>query len=210
MELNPKITKVLNDLLAKKIIVDSQLTKYWTLMFWIESGLLPNITRPIEEELKLLNLNKLIRKTPNTTNPVSLVYPLFISTQEAVELDVKWSNKNVRAMIMERVDEYRNCFSKDGKGTRGLKSGVMGDRADIVKKLSKWFKETQFRYTWDDVITTAKVYVHSCQESNYKYLQSADYFVYKDGRSRLSSYIDEFKDKPVTEQSDIEIHNEFI
>lgn len=200
MVLNPELIAKLKELEFKGILVNR--TEWLTKLFLIEIG--ESVPKNV---IKKLTFTKLIQITPK--EPIKLLYPLFIEPNKAPKT-TELTTRNVKSLVEKRVDEYRACFSYQGKGKRGLRPGSLGDRNDIIKKLSKWFKDTKFQYSFDDVITTAKVYVHSCQSDSYKYLQAADYFIIKDGRSRLSSYIDEFKDKPVQDQSDIEIYNELI
>ncbi len=97
--------------------------------------------------------------------------------------------------IRDEIDIYRAVFSKNEKGLIGLIPGALGDRKEIVKKLNRWFKETKGEFTMSDVINTARYYVNDIVKSgNLKYLQSADFFIEKSGRSRLTSLILEGKD----------------
>jgi len=86
-------------------------------------------------------------------------------------------------VVEERVDEYRLLFKNTGI------PGKMGDRNACIKKLVK-FLEIRPQITMDEVIEVARYY---CQ--NYKqitnYLQQADYFIEKNGQSRLAALYDE-------------------
>jgi len=83
------------------------------------------------------------------------------------------------------VNEYRGLF-------KGLKPGSQGNLQSIKEKLTKWLKSNPDK-TKEDIIRATKLYIHSVD--NLKYLQQADYFIYKKDangiRSRLSDFIDE-------------------
>ena len=200
---------ILNPIVKQKCMKLAEPIRALTILFWIDTNIIDDITRPDKDELlRRLEFAQLIEKR---NGQYTLREPLYVPDEVAIVADnPTMTSRNARMLVMEKVDEYRACFSKDGKGNRGLRPGALGDKLDIIKKLVKWFKDTNFTYTMDDVINTAKVYVESCKEDRYRYLQSADYFISKDGRSRLSSYIDEFKDKPTTPNSDIESYNELV
>lgn len=79
---------------------------------------------------------------------------------------------------------------------KGLKAGSMGSPEAIVEKLNKWMMANP-QYTPEQIYKAADLYL-SKEGSNIKYLQRADYFVYKTENgitnSRLSAYIDEIDD----------------
>ena len=91
-----------------------------------------------------------------------------------------------------RVEAYRALFSKGGNGKVGLKTGGLGDKNFIEKKLKEWFKSNP-EYSMDDVLNATKYYVDKhISEGKVQYLMQADYFIKKDGRSQLSAMIDEY------------------
>lgn len=91
------------------------------------------------------------------------------------------------------VDAYRALFSKNGRGTEGLKPGVLGDKSFIQKKLKEWFK-LHPQSSMEDVLNATKYYVDTViSEGKVKYLIQADYFISKNGRSQLSAAVDEWK-----------------
>lgn len=104
-----------------------------------------------------------------------------------------------------KITEYRMCFAKSNS-SRGLKPGCLGDLTKVKKNLRKWLKENK-AYTIDDVINTAKQYVKLERDNGYKYLMAADYFIYKNTRSKLSSLIEEYKDLDVT---DLDYNHELV
>lgn len=108
------------------------------------------------------------------------------------------------------VEKYRNVFSVNEKGTKGLKPGSMGDSTAIYRKLKKWFKANK-KYTLEDVLNTARFYVDDLIRGNkLKYLQAADYFIMKNDTSRLSSLIDEGKSYKRNGSLDTNTYNELI
>lgn len=120
--------------------------------------------------------------------------PLYVSLEETTKEITTLNNKNIEAFIDEHVDEFRCLFTKDRQGVVGLRRGAMGDESSLKKKLVAWFKATKFKYSWQDVISTAKQYTDEfILQNNFTYLQAADYFVKKGDRSTLSANIDECK-----------------
>lgn len=95
--------------------------------------------------------------------------------------------KTERAILNEiDIDKYRSLW-------KGLKPGSMGSKQACKNKLIKWMKENP-EYSFNDIINAAKTYINSVD--NLRYLQNADYFIYKQDKSginssRLSSFIDE-------------------
>jgi len=114
----------------------------------------------------------------------------FISNNEPNVQHFKTENypvilKNSKESFDDFVNEYRGLF-------KGLKPGSQGNLQSIKEKLTKWLKSNPDK-TKEDIIRATKLYIHSVD--NLKYLQQADYFIYKKDangiRSRLSDFIDE-------------------
>jgi len=144
---------------------------------------------------------KLIQIDFSAEKMYSLQQPLYISDSDVdtkVVPTTAINRSNVNKFLKEHITEYRNIWSEKGEGVRALKTGAMGDKWSAIDKLAKWFKKTNFEYTWEEVLHAAKIYVDNEKLSGYKYLQAADYFVKKNDRSRLSSLIDDSKSKKVT------------
>jgi hypothetical protein len=128
-----------------------------------------------EEDLKLLDKARILKYDYDLDK--------YVLTKDKLAEDIR-----------DEIDIYRAVFSKGEKGLIGLVPGALGDRKEIVKKLNRWFKENK-DYSMSDVINTARYYVNDITKSgNLKYLQSADFFIDKSGRSRLTSLIQEGKD----------------
>lgn len=85
------------------------------------------------------------------------------------------------------VTTFRSLF-------KGLKPGSMGYAQGVKVKLDRFMKEHQT--TEEEILTATRAYLNSLE--SYKYLQQADYFIYKkEGNgaevSRLSAFIDEVR-----------------
>jgi hypothetical protein len=91
------------------------------------------------------------------------------------------------------IEEYRSLW-------RGLKVGSMGSFSSCRTKMQRWIHENP-TYPKEDIMKAAKTYLDSV--SNIYYLQQADNFIFKkegkDEQSRLSAFIEEVNDRPVTD-----------
>ena len=85
------------------------------------------------------------------------------------------NKKNIRKFVEKNLDEYRNLFSKEGKGNKALKAGTLGDPNATIERMCKWFIKTKFKYTWKEVLNTTRVYISQQADQNYIYLQRAHY-----------------------------------
>lgn len=109
-----------------------------------------------------------------------------VKTQSSVpKRIVKEIPKRVNIPEIDFTLEFRSLW-------KGLKVGSQGSPKACHDKLQRWMTENP-DYSKSDILKAAKMYIKSVD--NYKYLQSAEYFIYKkDGKeesSRLSSFIDE-------------------
>ena len=103
---------------------------------------------------------------------------------------IKKSKKQVTAEVTERISEYRSKW-------KGLKAGAMGGRKDCIQKLTRWMLENP-EYSFDQILNAADLYL-STEGMNTRYLQRADYFIFKQDvhkgeASRLSAFIDELEE----------------
>jgi hypothetical protein len=94
--------------------------------------------------------------------------------------------------IVTRIGEFRTKW-------KGLKAGSMGSAQSCRDKLTRWMEENP-EYTFDEILRAADHYLASLH-GDYRYLQRADYFIYKqennrEESSRLSAHIDEIDDSP--------------
>jgi hypothetical protein len=89
---------------------------------------------------KLIILGILRRKATSRVPKFELSEDLYADTSEIAKTKTHLNRTNIEGFLRDRVDEYRNLFSINGEGTKGLKLGAMGDRkATIRKNLKKWF-----------------------------------------------------------------------
>jgi hypothetical protein len=194
MMLNPLIESKLQELVENKAMLPDKLPTAIMVLFSYQQGIkLETITQEqINDITELLILAGLVTRDYES-DTVCLRERMFVSPEDVPEVG-EINSKNVDIIVKSRVKEFRSIFSVDEKGTTGLRVGSMGDENALIKKLIKWFKLEKFKYSWEDVLHAARFYVIECRKQNYKYLQSADYFVFKDGRSRLSSIIKDASD----------------
>lgn len=100
---------------------------------------------------------------------------------------IKKSQRAVSSEVEDRINEYRELF-------RGLKASSMGSPKSCKQKLTRWMKENP-DYTFDDILQAARLYIQSLN-GDYRYLQRADYFIFKQANnreedSRLSAFIED-------------------
>ncbi len=120
---------------------------------------------------------------------IKLIEFLTIEMNTSLEENVKTIKKSERIINndLERVDEFRFKW-------KGLKSGAMGSAQSCKDKLNRWMKENP-QYSFDDILKASDMYINSLN-GDYRFLQRADYFIYKqennrEESSRLSAHIDE-------------------
>jgi len=105
------------------------------------------------------------------------------------------STRKLNTIIDENVDVFRAVW-------KGLKPGSMGSRDNCKTKLTRWMRNNPDK-SFDDIIKAAKIYIRSLN-GNYKYLQRADYFIYKkmgsEEGSRLDAFIEEIENVTFAEQ----------
>lgn len=178
----------------------------------LDENLLIEQNLSIDEFLTLLALDEKINYNPNTKLYKLLEEKQFLKIIkedddekiilrqkcklliELINMDriCSKNKKNVKKsdrLIKSEVDSFINEFRLKWKG---LKPGSMGDPNACKQKMYKWISENP-EYTKDQILNAANVYIDSLD--SFKYLQRADYFIYKkEGpyeHSRLSTFIDE-------------------
>lgn len=113
----------------------------------------------------------------NDNDSFALRGPAFeLFPEESIELD-------------EFIQTYRLIFADSGR------TGIMGSKKDCTIKMKKFIEDNP-EYSQNRILEAARTYVNSCAESNYKYLQQADYFISKQDKygqpsSRLLAYLEE-------------------
>lgn len=114
---------------------------------------------------------------------------------ESISINKQALKKNSRAirkskrLINNDIDEFVEEFRSKWKG---LKPGSMGTPKACKEKMLRWMSENP-TYTKEQILNAADMYINSLE--SFKYLQQADYFIYKklgsEEQSRLSAFIDE-------------------
>lgn len=117
---------------------------------------------------------------------------LLIDSLKTVNLDSVTTTKAIRK-IAKQIDPEINQFVTEFRHLwKGLKPGSMGSQNGCKEKLIRWMKDNPTQ-TKEGILKAAKTYLKSLND--YRYLQAADYFVYKRDihgeSSRLSAFIDE-------------------
>jgi len=160
-------------------------------LFTIQEQLSYTITTTVSQLLMF----GLVERDFDNEKRLKLKYPLYIQL-EANESVGKLNAKTIAPFIEANYAAYRAKFGTETKtgGLTGYKQGVLGDEQGGVKKMIAWFKQTKFKYSWEDVLKTTDMYIaRFIAENNFTYMQRADYFIMKDGVSTLSSLIDDGK-----------------
>ena len=144
-------------------------------IFCIENGISPKRFVSLHsKDLMTLKQHKLIEKDYKTNSLITK----------------RTRSKNAIAQeVINRIDEYQHFFSKTYCGLSGRK----GPKSDCIKKLTKFLEENK-EYTFDDVLRVAKYYVDNYHQIS-TYLQRANYFIKKNGDSRLEELLSEVNDK---------------
>lgn len=196
MIFNPQTDTILNGMVRQEVILEEQIGLCKLILFSFEQKInLPNYIKTemdtLQELISKLVYARLIERDYDLQGNVQLSSPLYIDAVAEGVTEINTSN--VKAFVERNVDTYRALFSKQKKGTTGLRHGSLGDKQACIDKLIKWFKKTRFQYSWDQVLKATEYYVSLQKANNYTYLQNADYFIYKNNRSNLSVYIEESK-----------------
>lgn len=123
-------------------------------------------------------------------------------TDKAIELLQKTTKNKVKLIKKEPVisddfvTTYRSLF-------KGLKSGSMGYAKAVKIKLNRFMLENEV--TEEEILKATRAYLNSLE--NYRYLQQADYFIFKKDAagaesSKLAAFIDELRTNGGNDMSD--------
>lgn len=123
-----------------------------------------------------------------TTKGIELVKYIVKELKKEIRKEIKQGDDALRNSIKEWIDEYRSLF-------KGTKAGIMGDPKACLDKMVRFFEEYSQFANKEQILKATQSYIQSEAQSNYKYLQRADYFIYKitgkEEVSRLASYCEE-------------------
>lgn len=97
------------------------------------------------------------------------------------------STKTIVKEVVEFIDEFR-------KKWHGARAGAMGGKHACIQKMVKW-RIANPTITIEQILAAADLYI-TTEGKQSKYLQQADYFIYKQDSSRneasrLSAFVDE-------------------
>lgn len=148
--------------------------------------------------IKVIKDEDTLLKIVLRTSSIDIIETLLIDKDITFKNDKKIIKKSKRVInndIENRIDEFRNKW-------RGLKPGSMGSLKSCKDKLSRWMTENP-NYSFDEVLKAADLYLNN-EGRNLRFLQRADYFIYKqennrEEASRLSAYIDDIDDNEVSD-----------
>jgi len=100
----------------------------------------------------------------------------------------KSNMKSVASEINTWLEDYRNLF-------KGLKPGSKGDKGACLNKMIRFYQEYPDFANKDIIMKATTKYIQGEAHHNYRYLQRADYFIFKlvgkEETSRLASFCDE-------------------
>lgn len=114
-----------------------------------------------------------------------------------VDINMQYDSKKKIVAVSDKVlDEKIEGFVDDfRKKWRGLKPGAMGSKEGVSQKLKRWIQNNP-NIDLETISKAADNYINGADGTDPRFLQRADYFIYKqdsnkDLSSRLSAYVDE-------------------
>jgi NAD-specific glutamate dehydrogenase len=171
--------------------------------FFFLYGMVNNIdivnSNSLEDIDKLLELEYIDMIDDNytvtfTQKGIDFIKEVVVEIRKEIKKEQKKVNEKLKAEIKEWIDEYRQLF-------KGTKPGAMGDAKACLDKMIRFFEDYPDYASKETVFNAAKNYINIEAGQNYKYLQRADYFIYKlvgkEETSRLASFCEETADEPV-------------
>ena len=120
----------------------------------------------------------------------NLIEMLLVNNDKSIKKEdknIKKSDRIIEDEVNTNIKEFRELW-------RGLKPGSMGSLQSCKDKMKRWIKANP-EYSFDEIMKAAKLYLDT-EGRNTRFLQRADYFIYKQSNnreeeSRLSAYIDD-------------------
>jgi predicted transcriptional regulator len=115
-----------------------------------------------------------------------------------IQIDKKQTVSKFTKEVETWIQEYRDLF-------KNTKIGAIGDPKSCVKKMARFFDEYPDYADKDLIFKATQKYINSEATSNYKYLQRADYFIYKltgkEEVSRLASFCSDIEENQMLDHS---------
>ena len=151
----------------------------------LDSDMVDNDKLENKRLIKVYNNSLVLRQ-----DGINLIEMLLIDNNKSIKEEgknIKKSDRIIEDEVNTNIKEFRELW-------RGLKPGSMGSLQSCKDKMKRWIKANP-EYSFDDIIKAAKLYLNT-EGRNIRFLQRADYFIYKQSNnreeeSRLSSYIDD-------------------
>lgn len=152
----------------------------------------PDIIKNLDEKnlVKLVEKdNKIIKCKLREKSKILIINSLENNTKINNILDNNTkSNRSINQDIEEHIDIFRNKF-------KNTKPGSMGSKKNCILKLQRWMKENP-EYCMKEILKAVDLYIRSLNR-DYRFIQQADYFIFKkdnkEESSRLSAFIDEIE-----------------
>ena len=185
----------------KSLVINNEILEKYEIdiddLLWLYKKLISDFTLSfnLHNSIKLIELeNKGLIKITNDLDPLTFELRqkgLDLLDLLTIDIDIKDNNEIIHKKSSRLINNEIDVKSFREKW-KGLAAGSMGSPKSCKEKLIRWMKENP-EYSFDDILKAADVYINSLD--NYRYLQRADYFVFKkEGKeesSRLSAFIDE-------------------
>lgn len=92
---------------------------------------------------------------------------------------------NKESVDLTWIDEYRKLFRE-----KSFSRGIMGSRSQCIQKMTAFIKK--HKANKEDILGATKLYLDTI--NNPTYIQQADYFISKNGGSRLEAFLEEYKE----------------
>lgn len=177
------------DVLAEQNL---SIQEYLILLSLIDTNIVVDVK---QSELKSLEEKRFVKIILEENEQITIIREkgrLFLDSVQNSNLNlinnkktIKRSARSINNDINDFMVDFRNLW-------KGLKPGSMGSQNACNEKMTKWLSNNP-TYKKEDVMRAAKSYIKSVND--YRFLQAADYFIYKKDAhgesSRLSAFIDE-------------------
>lgn len=110
------------------------------------------------------------------------------------DISLTKTEKKVVKTNLTIVNEANSFIAEFRNKWHGAKAGAMGSKQACLHKMTRWMKENP-EVTPEQILAAADLYI-STEGKKSRYLQRADYFIYKQesdktAASRLSAFVDE-------------------
>jgi hypothetical protein len=133
-----------------------------------------------------------------TQNGINFIKDAAKELKRAIVKEIKNADQALKDQINDWIVEYRNLY-------KGTKVGIMGDPKSCLEKMCRFFVEYPQYANKDLILNATKKYIETEAFTNYKYLQRADYFIYKitgkEESSRLASFCSDIEENKSLEHS---------